>query len=1039
MLVTRKVWTHLLLILLLLFTSIATSTAIVSAQADPDAERIFIPLISGAESPGAQSQPIELVMQKVRQSNVYLVVMATDPVVAYEGSIAGYAATRPAAGQKIDRNSEQIQRYVAFLQARHNAALARVGASVEDKIHSYTYALNGFAARLTPEEASALASEPEVAFVKRDELRTFATDNSPFFLGLPETGGPWAKRIRGDGVVVGVIDSGIWPEHPSFADDGSYDPPPTGALPCEFGNSAHNPNDAPFRCNNKLIGARQMLATYKAVIGLGPGEFDSARDDNGHGTHTTSTAAGNAGAVANIFGINRGAISGIAPRAHIIAYKGLGEFGGFESDLTAAIDTAVADGVDVINFSVGGGPTLTSTDALAFLFAADAGVFVATSAGNAGPGPETIGGPASVPWLTAVGASTQDRSFISDIMLDGPGDEPQGLWGGSITPGVSNYDLVDAEGIADSVGDTSGQCLNPFPPGTFDQNDAVLCNDYTPGVARTTRVANVAAGGGGAVLLHNVPLINVTPTDNHPLPTVHLLYEVGEPLKSYLVAHPGEVKISFTQGIARKAPADARVQPNVMASFSSRGPNPVALDIIKPDVTAPGVQILAGNTPSHYLTATQGELYQVIQGTSMSSPHVAGIFALIKQAYPHWTPAMAKSALMTTAYQAVFKEDGVTRADPFDIGAGHVDPGGRASRGSLFLPGLVYDAGLLEYFGFLCSAAPEIFLDPATTCNGLEAIGIPTDPSNLNLPSIGIAELAGTQTITRQVTSVAPERGWQTYTVSTSAPAGYIVSVDPISLTIASGETLTYTVTITNDGSAPIGEWRFGSLTWMDIRGFYSAYSPIAVRGALFNAPATVSGSGESGSLSFDVQFGYTGDYEAGAHGLVAATLTTDSVPQDPDQNFDPGDGFSNAHTFDLTGALHFRAAIPPEATEPNADLDLYLFDPDGNLAAISGAGGTNEQIDIAQPAAGTWTLYVHGWSTPGGDSPYDLHSWVIPSTSGGNLQIEGAPPAAEVGETGTISISWHGATVGEWHLGAVSHNRDSDLLGATLVEVDNR
>ena len=210
------------------------------------------------------------------------------------------------------------------------------------------------------------------------------------------------RGLTGEGVVVGVIDSGIWPEHPSFADDGSYPEAPItlddSVRPnCEFGNTAHNPNDAAFECNNKLIGARQILDSYRALIGAQSYEYDSARDDDGHGTHTASTAAGNAGVEASILGVPFGTISGIAPRAHVIAYKGLGNLGGFTSDLAAAIDQAVADGVDVINYSIGSASYAIGADDIAFLFAANAGVFVATSNGNSGPGAATIGSPASVP------------------------------------------------------------------------------------------------------------------------------------------------------------------------------------------------------------------------------------------------------------------------------------------------------------------------------------------------------------------------------------------------------------------------------------------------------------------------------------------------------------------------------------------------------------------------------------------------------------------------------------------------------------------
>jgi subtilisin family serine protease len=978
------------------------------------------------------------------ETGVYIVTMVDAPALAYEGGIPDVPATKPGKGGKINPNSAHVKKFNEVAVERHDKALEAVGADEGDKIYSYTYTLNGFAAVLTAEQAEKMTKVPGVATVRPDEMRYKTTDNTPVFMGLTDAAGPWAKGITGENVVVGVIDSGIWPEHPSFADDGSYGPSPVGPLDdsrpnCEFGNSDHNANDVPFTCNNKLLGARQMLDTYRFFIGAEPDEFDSARDDDGHGTHTASTAAGNAGVEASMFGIPRGTVSGVAPRARVIAYKGLGELGGFTSDLAAAIDQAVADGVDVINYSVGGGASLNGADELAYLFAADAGVFVATSAGNGGPGAATIGGPASVPWLTSVGASSQSRAFISDITLSGPGTPPTGLWGGSVTTGIENYNLVDADAVA---GGTNGECLNAFPAGTFQANDAVLCNRYNFGVARTERVANVAAGGGGAVIFQNVASAhpNMTPTDNHPLPTVHMLYDVGQPLKDYLVANPGQVTVSFTQSVARYAGEDPRVLPDFMASFSSRGPDPVAEDIIKPDVTAPGMSILAGASPIHVGSAAQGELFQAIMGTSMSSPHVAGIFALVKQAHPDWSPAVAKSALMTTAYQGVVKEDYATPADPFDVGAGHVNPGGKANKGSLFEPGLAYDAGFFEYLGFLCDAEPGVFANPAGTCGFLESIGVPTEAHNLNLPSIGVAEVAGSETVVRTVTSVAKESGWRDYSVSVDPPPGYEVTVSPSSFRLKKGDTATYEVTITNV-SAPIGEWRFGSLTWRDKTGHFDVRSPIAVRAALFNAPAQIDASGESGSASFDVSFGYTGSYGAAAHGLEPAIVTSDNVVQDPDQNFDPNDGFSNRHDFNLSGAAFFRIAMPPESVaDPDAiDLDIFVYDPNGVQVASSTSGGTDELVDILLPQDGTWSVYVHGWQTAGPSADYDMYSWIISATPGGNLTIDSAPTSATLGAVETIDVSWTGATGGEWHLGAVSHTGDSGLMGLTLVNVDNR
>jgi len=949
----------------------------------------------------------------------YIVVMLDDPAVAYEGDIAGLPATKPGRGGKINPNSAHVRKYQAFLEESHEDSLEAAGADVSQKVHDYTIALNGYSAILTEAQANALKNQEGVTLVLEDEMRYPTTDSTPGFLGLTDPAGAWQTGYDGEGVVVGVIDTGIWPEHPSFADDGTYSAPPTGSLPCEFGNIDHNPNDVAFTCNNKLIGARQMLNTYRTIIGAAPDEFDSARDDNGHGTHTASTAAGNAGVEASIYGVPRGTVSGIAPRAHVIAYKGLGNLGGFTSDLAAAIDQAVADGVDVINYSVGGGASLIGGDDIAYLFAADAGVFVATSAGNSGPGAGTIGGPASVPWLTTVGASTQPRYFQGSA-ASSDGWE---FFGASVTAGTDELPLVDAEDAGDAL----------CNPGALDANvvagNIVLCQRGA--IARVAKSLAVYQAGGAGMILFNANDAQSENTDNHWVPSVHINNTDGLTIKAYIdaAANP-TARINGGEKVIVDAPW--------MASFSSRGPDPVATDIIKPDITGPGVQILAGASPFPDPGFYPGELFQAIAGTSMSSPHVAGVFALIKQAHPEWSPAMAKSAIMTTAYQDVMKEDGATPADPFDMGAGHLNPGNAVHKGSAFQPGLVYDAGFLDYLGFLCDEAPEAFANPAATCGFLESIGVATDATGLNLPSIGIADVAGSYTVERTVTSVAQERGWREYTVSVEAPPGFDVTVEPSTIRLKSGDSATYAVTFSNV-SAPIGEWHFGSLTWSDDTGHYDVRSPIAVRAALFSAPDELTGSGESGSLSFDVSFGYTGDYAAAAHGLEPATLTMDNVVQDPDQSFNPNDGFSNLHQFNLSGAAFFRIAMPPEATEANADLDIFVFDPNGSFVASSTSGGTNEEINITLPADGTWSVFVHGWSTPGGDSDYVMYSWVVSATPGGNLTVDAAPASATLGATGTVDASWSGATAGQWHLGAVSHSDGAGLIGLTLVEVDNR
>ncbi len=707
-------------------------------------------------------------------------------------------------------------------------------------------------------------------------------------------------------------------------------------------------------------------------------------------------------------------ISGIAPRARVIAYKGLGNLGGFTSDLAAAIDQAVADGVDVINYSIGGGASVpTGADDIAFLFAADAGVFVATSAGNSGPGPDTVGSPGNAPWLTTVGASTQPRFFEGTVVL---GDGTT-IAGASITPGVGPLPLVDAEFAGGDL------CI----PGTLDplvvSGNIVLCRRGS--IARAGKsLAVLEAGGAGMIMYENTDDNNLF-SDSHWVPSSHIDYTPGMAVKAYIASDPNPTAEIIGEVVSTWASAPS------MTYFSSRGPNGPVPDIIKPDVTAPGLQILAGNSPfPDPGTTPPGELFQAIAGTSMSSPHVAGVYALIKQQHPDWSAAVAKSALMTTAYQDVVDNDRVSPADPFDFGAGHINPGGNPLRKNTpFNPGLAYDAGLYEYAAFTCGADLGIFTPGS--CDFLIGLGIPTDASDLNLASIGIADLAGSQTVQRTVTMLA-KRG--TYRVSVEAPPGYTVEVNPSVLRLVNGDTATYYVTITNDGTGEVGEWSFGSLTWTS--GGYHVRSPIAVRGALFDAPPEVFGEGADGAASFDVQFGYTGSYAAAPHGLVADAPTSGDIGQDPDQTYPSADDTPvgvQKIDFSISGAAFVRWELVIPGDD---DIDLFLENSSGTIIAASTNGGTDELIELTLPADDTYTMVVHGWSVPSAPLPYTLSYWEVPLASGGSLSVDSAPASATIGATETVDVSWSGLSAGTSYLGAVSHTGDVGLMGLTLINV---
>ena len=366
-----------------------------------------------------------------------------------------------------------------------------------------------------------------------------------------------------------------------------------------------------------------------------------------------------------------------------------------------------------------------------------------------------------------------------------------------------------------------------------------------------------------------------------------------------------------------------------MTIFSSRGPDSIAPDIIKPDITAPGLQIVAGNSPFPIPTALPGELFQAIAGTSMSSPHVAGIYALLKQAHPDWSAADGevgphdhgrhRTCATTTASAS---------RRPVRHGRRPGPTGRRWGKGSSFNRVSSYDAVCSTTSAFTCGMKWEVF--SAVDCDLLDSLGVPSAPTDLNLPSIGISEVAGSQTVTRtraRASRAATQGDVPGARVGTGGLQGQGVAIEDHA---PGGQSATFTVTVTNM-SAPIDAWRFGSLTWVSHD--YKVRSPIAVKGALFDAPEEVAGTGTAGSVSIPVEFGYTGAYTAAAHGLVKATLTHANVKQDRDQTFAPGDvatGGANLHQFTLSNAALFRLAIPPDGTEANADLDVYVVGPHG-------------------------------------------------------------------------------------------------------------
>jgi subtilisin family serine protease len=963
--------------------------------------------------------------------SIYIVQMIDDPAVAYDGGVPGLAATKPAKGQKIDPDAAAVKQYVGYLHGKHDKAIEQVGGG--SKLYDFDYTYNGFAASLTAAQATALEKQAGVLNVTKSELVTVATSSTPHFLGLDAPGGLWDQlggpealkdgRGAGEDIIIGDVDSGIWPESKSFSDRDSggkliYQPINTSkwhGKKCAEGETWDTD-----RCNKKLIGARYFNAAWggnDALEAARPWEFMSPRDYNGHGTHTASTAGGNHGVLPTGPGAALGRISGMAPRARIAAYKALwstqdgSTASGFTADLVAAIDQAVADGVDVINYSISG----TSTNFLdpvevSFLFAEDAGVFVSESAGNSGPTTGTVAHPG--PWTTTVAAGTHNRNGVGSVTL-GNGTT---INGASLGSAVGPAPLIDstAAAVAGAVpaeaalcfakGDNEGVAV--LDPAKV-TGKIVLCDRGTN--ARVNKSLAVKdAGGVGMILVNTSP--NSLNADFHFVPTVHVADTNRAALKAYAATAGATAKINqSTLTFTDPAP--------FTASFSSRGPLTAGGgDLLKPDVIAPGQDVLAAVAPP----GQAGLEYNLLSGTSMSAPHVSGLGALLTQLHPNWTPMAIKSALMTSGTDVL---DG-PNTNPLVIfrqGAGHVNPNGAAA------PGLVYDAGFNDFLAFLCGTTTGV---SASTCTALKNRGYSLDPSDFNSPSIAIGDMAGIQTVARKVTNVGGSAA--TYTAAVTGMSGITTEVTPSTLALNPGETKSFTVKFTRT-AATLNVYTGGQLTWTGAG--HAVRSPIVVTPVALAAPAEIAAS-PSGA-SYNVTFGYTGAFGATARGLVAPATTPGTVSNDPGGSFSPGGPGTVAIPVTIAANTTVaRFQLFNEDASPGSDIDLYVFRGTTQVGS-SGGGSAAEQVTLRNPAADTYTVYIHGFATAGGaPSPFKLYTWLLGNTAAGNMSVT-APAAATIATTGTINLAFSGLAAATKYLGSVAYTGDASVTRPTIVRVD--
>ncbi|WP_426998061.1 S8 family serine peptidase [Pseudarthrobacter sp. N5] len=970
-----------------------TSVALGPATAAP-------PAGSGAATQAKTANPADY------KDGRYIVVLAGKAAAAYEGGTSGLAGTRPQQGRKLEAGGQNFKAYDAHLRKEQRDVAAKQGVTPAKQ---FTAALNGFVAELTAHQAAELAKDSKVLAVSPD------VENSPDytttdFLKLTGPDGVWAKQYGGEasagkGVVVGVIDTGYAPDNP-FLQGEAVQPLNGKAQPgvpyrtadgriamlksdgttfqgeCQKGVGTGAAFDGSL-CNSKVVSARYFADTFLQTVApehRARQELLSPVDVASHGTHTASTSAGNANIEQVIDGASFGKSSGVAPAAKVAVYKICWEDdnpatgGCYTSSSVDAINAAVTDGVDVLNYSISGNTNSTSDPvALAFLNAAAAGVFVSASAGNSGPAVSTVNH--ASPWLTTVAAST----FPSDLLGTVKVSDGSLYRGASIMKtDVNNAPVV----IAGDAAAAGAAAPNLCGPGTLDaakvSGKVVVCDRGV--VDRKAKSLEVQNKGGVGMILVNVTT-GSEDADNHSVPTIHINIPKSLDLKSKLAGNPA-LTVSLVKGDLTGDPQAPAPQ---IAGFSSRGPSLASGgDLLKPDISAPGVNVLAGVSA----IGNHGAQFGFMSGTSMAAPHIAGFGALVLSKQPKWTPAMVKSAMMTTAYPLV-NADGTANRDPFAGGAGHID----STR--VLDPGLVYNSDVNQWLAFLNGQGVE---------TGSPELGT-IAARDLNLPSIALGSLVGEIQVKRQLTALVPGM----YRPEVSIP-GVAVHVEPQALNFAkAGQTREVTITIKNV-SAPVGKFTTGTLTW---KGPRTVSSPIAVRpvDARIAPSFAFSSATGTGSGTLDLVSGSDNPIAVAVEGLaplaqVATTKTPGAyAPRTDDHN-------QVVAVTVPAGAKFARLGIQAEVE--NVDWDMVVYGPNGTVTQVATASAS-EFLDLDNPPAGRYFIAANLYSTPDNGPANARVQAVSLSGDARNLTVNPNPIVAANGTATTATANWSGLSDGSY------------------------
>lgn len=990
--------------------------------------------------------------------HTYIVRLRDSAVANYQGEIPGFKATSPQHIQstsqakgtgktgnvKLNAAAPEVKNYVSFLKVKQERFLTSASAAIGtplEPLTTYQYALNGIAVRMTQAQAIKMAELPEVIYIERERIEQLETDVSQALIGSPKVwdGSATGTKAMGEGVVVAIIDSGINSDHASFADIGGdgYDHTNPLGQGIYIGDCK---TDFASMCNDKLIGVRsypEITDIYddEKIFGATP-PAKNGEDYGGHGSHVASTAAGNIlldvpyvdGEVGKLegdgiaTGLKFAQISGVAPHANIIAYQICrpGDAGDKYSGcptvpILKAIDDAIKDGVDVINFSIsGGGNPWNSATEQGFLAARNAGIFAAVAAGNTRPATATSAAitqspystPKNAPWYTSVANSTHNREVVRELEFNGKTFE--------FTPGSGPVQTEVIKGLpvfAGSVDATNVEGCKVFPADAFKDKIAVIKRgtcDFT------TKVSGALAAGAKAVIVYNRDgegndRLKMASLETLNIPAVFIGNTDGVALIEAMAANPA-VDLTLTptpQAISREA--------DVLSAGSLIGPN-ATNDVIVPSVAAPGSDIYAAYSDQqfgHDKSGTNPADFTLMSGTSMASPHVAGAGALLKSLHKDWTPDNIRSALMLTATtaQAMKKADAKTVADPFDVGAGRirVDLAAKA--------GLVMDESALNY---------EI-ANPLL--NG--------DPRKLNVPSMADSRCVNTCTWTRTVTATQ-DGSWTAKGQAVTDKLALTVSPESFTLKKGASQTITVTADVTQVGA----DWGFGNLV-LESANYPTATMPIAAKIGKRNLPNLVSiqATRNADEITLEglkaVDFASVG---AEVTGLKLSQIIESSVKQDSNNasyTDDLEDGVK-VFKFDVNeNALYFRTSIS-YTTSPDLDMYVLLDKNDGSKLARAGSSardGSQESVLLNNPVKGTYYVIVQNYtaSTATADDVFGLKQLTLYDTAEDNLT------ATLSGDTNDfdVKLTWKDALkVGDDGLAMLTFTTGDDKVAPVKLPV---